>query len=602
MFTKKSGLVLLAITLAFSLGVTGFARAQAIPHEISFQGILRNDDGTLISDGSHQLKFSLATTATATSFIWWEAKTVQTLNGVFETHLGDTTPFGFDFDTDLWLQVEIANGAFYAPLGPRTQLTPSPSALYALKVPAGSITSTELAANAAVKSLNTLTGDVTLVGGTNVTITPNFNELVIDAAGGSGGDDGDWAISGWNLTHNTTGVVALGTSTPTQAIAGHAMLQVQASLYPALALDSTNPSFNRWLMFNNGSSGDLLFSHATGTGLGTAMMILDDTGKLGIGHTPEATLDIDGGGYMAYNTDHGDFQIGNDGNALQFGVDVTGTHAGRAKIRAVGTAPFLNLGVGDNNIMSIRDQYVDFSFADVKKARMWGGDSNDQGGQLFMYGMGTSASVELDGYGGGGGSVYVRTDSGNASASMAATSSGGQIYCRNSAGDITVTIDGQYSDGYGRVKTQVLEITGGADLSEQFTVSAAEQIKRLEPGLVVSIDPENPGELQVSRTAYDRKVAGVISGAGGVRTGMLMGQDGSVADGQHPVALTGRVYVQADASGGAIEPGDLLTSSAIPGHAMKVTDHDLANGAILGKAMTGLADGQGLVLVLVSLQ
>jgi hypothetical protein len=68
------------------------------------------------------------------------------------------------------------------------------------------------------------------------------------------------------------------------------------------------------------------------------------------------------------------------------------------------------------------------------------------------------------------------------------------------------------------------------------------------------------------------------------------------------VALTGRVYVMADATNGAITPGDLLTTSATPGHAMKVSDHVKAQGAILGKAMTSLKEGKGMVLVLVTLQ
>ena len=72
--------------------------------------------------------------------------------------------------------------------------------------------------------------------------------------------------------------------------------------------------------------------------------------------------------------------------------------------------------------------------------------------------------------------------------------------------------------------------------------------------------------------------------------------------GEMPVALAGRVYVLADASEGAIEPGDLLTTSALPGHAMKATDLTAAQGAILGKAMTSLEEGTGLVLVLVTLQ
>jgi hypothetical protein len=68
------------------------------------------------------------------------------------------------------------------------------------------------------------------------------------------------------------------------------------------------------------------------------------------------------------------------------------------------------------------------------------------------------------------------------------------------------------------------------------------------------------------------------------------------------VALTGRVYCWADASNGPIEPGDLLTTSNTPGHAMKVANYAEAQGAIIGKAMTGLKEGKGLVMVLVTLQ
>jgi hypothetical protein len=62
------------------------------------------------------------------------------------------------------------------------------------------------------------------------------------------------------------------------------------------------------------------------------------------------------------------------------------------------------------------------------------------------------------------------------------------------------------------------------------------------------------------------------------------------------------VYVNADAGFGPITPGDLLTTSDTPGHAMKVADPGRAQGAILGKAMTALTEGRGMVLVLVSLQ
>ena len=81
-----------------------------------------------------------------------------------------------------------------------------------------------------------------------------------------------------------------------------------------------------------------------------------------------------------------------------------------------------------------------------------------------------------------------------------------------------------------------------------------------------------------------------------------MGQQGSLADGDVPVAIAGRVYCYADASFGKIRPGDLMTSSPVVGHAMKVGNPKKAGGSIIGKAMTSLDEGRGLVLILVSLQ
>ncbi len=160
----------------------------------------------------------------------------------------------------------------------------------------------------------------------------------------------------------------------------------------------------------------------------------------------------------------------------------------------------------------------------------------------------------------------------------------------------------------GRTTTEEIDITGGSDLSERFDINGA----AVRPGMVVCIDPSSPGKLVVSNSEYDPTVAGVVSGAGGVDPGMLMGQKGTVADGTHPVALTGRVYVRATTANGPVRPGDMLTTSAIPGYAMKATDRERAFGATIGKAMTGLDVGEGegigggnregLVLVLVSLQ
>lgn len=149
----------------------------------------------------------------------------------------------------------------------------------------------------------------------------------------------------------------------------------------------------------------------------------------------------------------------------------------------------------------------------------------------------------------------------------------------------------------GNFSVKSLTIRGGADLAEPFAVRE----ERLEKGSVVVIDKEQAGRLRLSTQAYDKRVAGIVSGANGINPGISLHQEGAIEGGEN-VALTGRVYVRADATNGAIEPGDLLTTSETPGHAMKVTDHTKAQGAILGKAMSNLAGGKGMVLVLVTLQ
>lgn len=160
---------------------------------------------------------------------------------------------------------------------------------------------------------------------------------------------------------------------------------------------------------------------------------------------------------------------------------------------------------------------------------------------------------------------------------------------------IGTTVPQARLDVRGRTRTEILEIAG-ADVAEKFPVSG-----NVEPGMVVEIDPDKSGKLRLAHGAYNRRVAGVVSGAGGLSVGAILGNLPGMEDAT-PVALSGRVYVRCDTSNGPIEPGDLLTTSDTTAYAMKVTDHGRAQGAILGKAMTSLEQGTGLVLVLVSLQ
>jgi hypothetical protein len=95
-------------------------------------------------------------------------------------------------------------------------------------------------------------------------------------------------------------------------------------------------------------------------------------------------------------------------------------------------------------------------------------------------------------------------------------------------------------------------------------------------------------------------VAGVCSGAGAFRPGLVLGRRQS--PNRLPIALVGKVYCKVDADQAAIEVGDLLTTSPTAGHAMKATNPSRAFGAVIGKAMEPLASGLGLIPILVALQ
>lgn len=121
--------------------------------------------------------------------------------------------------------------------------------------------------------------------------------------------------------------------------------------------------------------------------------------------------------------------------------------------------------------------------------------------------------------------------------------------------------------------------------------------------MVVAIDPDHIGTMKVAAGSYDRTVAGIIGGAHGAKPGLTLTQSGTVADGKLPVASVGRVWCWCDAdAAGAITAGDLLTTSDMTGHAMRAADLDRSQGAVLGKAMSSLKSGRGMVLALVTLQ
>lgn len=182
---------------------------------------------------------------------------------------------------------------------------------------------------------------------------------------------------------------------------------------------------------------------------------------------------------------------------------------------------------------------------------------------------------------GNGGEILVLDDEGRASFSVDGVNDTVVV----GRGEKRVVLDGRVGD---------IQLPG-ADCAEEFgTVGTAEIV----PGTVLVVADED--ELRPCDRAYDKRVAGVVSGANGVHPGLVLNKRATPGS-RSPVALNGKVYCKVDASQSAIEVGDLLTTSPLQGHAMKACDRSRAFGAVLGKALTPFERGRGLIPILVSL-
>jgi hypothetical protein len=137
----------------------------------------------------------------------------------------------------------------------------------------------------------------------------------------------------------------------------------------------------------------------------------------------------------------------------------------------------------------------------------------------------------------------------------------------------------------------------GADCAEDFDIASDTDI---EPGTVMILDDN--GALRPSEKAYDKRVAGVISGAGDLQPGVILGRSSETTASRMPLALVGKVYCKVDAQSEPVEVGDLLTTSPTPGHAMRVSDPARAFGSVIGKALAACRSGQALVPMLIALQ
>src|SRR5262245_77842 len=238
---------------------------------------------------------------------------------------------------------------------------------------------------------------------------------------------------------------------------------------------------------------------------------------------------------------------------------------------------------------------------------------------------GTNAELTMGGNGGDGdirlfnadGNATIVLDAGNASLGLGGSGTNGDITIKDQDGRVTALIDsdgnltlgGVGSDGDIHIKNscdvETIAIAGesgdiwfkNADIAEEFDVSPAFSAD-VVPGTVVVLDDD--GRLAPCAEAYDGRVVGVVAGGGSYRPGIVL--DRRRGDHRRAVAMVGKVFCRVDACAHPVRVGDLLTTSARPGHAMRVADRARAFGSIIGKALAPLADGSGLIPVLVKPQ
>lgn len=189
---------------------------------------------------------------------------------------------------------------------------------------------------------------------------------------------------------------------------------------------------------------------------------------------------------------------------------------------------------------------------------------------------GTSVTTGIGGYGGGGGGSNATAGANGGAGGAGGSPGGGGGGGGSATYSATGTGGAGGAGGNGAVRVWTLR-GAGADLAEIYGTFDSS----LEAGDVVSLDKNMRAGVKKTDKSYDDNTIGVISTKPGLVIGNIEDDASAVT-----VALSGRVPVKVNLENGPIYKGDYLTSSSVPGVAMKA----VKSGIVIGQAMTEYTD------------
>ncbi len=145
--------------------------------------------------------------------------------------------------------------------------------------------------------------------------------------------------------------------------------------------------------------------------------------------------------------------------------------------------------------------------------------------------------------------------------------------------------------GFGTWRPVLTPEGTAADVAERFSIDPKCKIlgNCPEPGDLVSVT--EGGIVRKSSKRYDPNLMGIVSTEPELT--LNAGLDPSLS---RPIALIGRVPTKVSLENGPISAGDLLTSSSVPGAAMKAT----GNGRVVGMALESSGSASDTIDVLIN--